>query len=221
MFRFRLLPLILAAAFVVIFIRASDVLLGMTSPENAPPSSDAIAAEPSASEEDDDSDEAYQPEEPIYSPNAPKGPDAITPDDASKIERELLESLSKRREELQAWSESISMRENILNATEMKINKKISDLKILEKRVSELLAQYNDKEDAKIRSLVKIYESMKPKDAANIFNELEMDILLSVVDAMSERRAAPILAKLNPEKARMVTEALAKERRLSATEPQQ
>jgi len=38
---------------------------------------------------------------------------------------------------------------------------------------------------------------------------------------MSERRAAPILAKLNPEKARMVTEALAKERRLSASEPQQ
>ena len=130
MFRFRLLPLILAAAFVVIFIRASDVLLGMTSHETKPLSSDAIAAEPNASEgeAEGEGDEAYQPEEPIYSPNAPKGPDAITPDDASKIERELLESLSKRRVELQAWSESISMRENILNATEMKINNKISDL---------------------------------------------------------------------------------------------
>ncbi len=45
-----------------------------------------------------------------------------------------------------------------------------------------LLAQYNDKEDSKIRSLVKIYENMKAKDAARIFNEMEMPILLEVID---------------------------------------
>lgn len=216
MLRFRLLPLILAIAFLVIFLKLSDFFLSNQQPNNSSSANfQAIAAE---TEEEED---IYVPEEPIYSPNAPKGPETISPDDSSKVERELLESLSKRREELQQWSESISMRENVLNATEMKINRKMAELKNLEEKVSSLLAQYNEKEDAKIRSLVKIYENMKPKDAANIFNELEMEILLEVVDAMSERKVAPILAKVNPEKARSVTEALAKERKLNTMDPAQ
>ncbi len=209
MLRFRLLPLILVGAFIAIFIKASDLLFETTTSVSNTSSLQAIAAEPEYDEE------AFEPEEPVYSPNAPKGPEAISPDDSSKVERELLESLAKRREELQEWSQSISMRENVLNATEMKINQKMSELRELEKNVSKLLEHYNEKEDSKIRSLVKIYENMKPKDAAIIFNELEMDILLAVVDAMSERKVAPILAKVNPEKARSVTEALARERKLT------
>lgn len=224
MIRFRLLPIILVAAFVAIFIKASDLVIeSIASGESSPriSSTQAIAAEPEGDEEGEDGEDIYAPEEPIYSPNAPKGPESVIPDATSAVEKELLEGLAKRREELQQWSESISMRENVLNATEMKINQKIADLKALEKRVSNLLAQYNEKEDAKIRSLVKIYESMKPKDAAAIFNDLEMDTLLAVIDAMSERRAAPILAKLDPEKARTITASLAKERRLSATDAPQ
>lgn len=61
----------------------------------------------------------------------------------------------------------------MLKATENKIDKKVSELKTLQTQLEELMKQYEQKENSKILSLVKIYEAIKPKDAAKIFNELE------------------------------------------------
>ena len=55
---------------------------------------------------------------------------------------------------------------------------------------------------------------MKPKDAARIFDELDMVVLLPVVERMKERVTAPILAKMNAAKARAITEELASRRDL-------
>ena len=77
-----------------------------------------------------------------------------------------------------------------------------------------LLGQQEKMEEDRIVSLVRIYEGMKPKEAATIFNTLEMDILLTVIGRMSERKSGPILASMDPEKARIVTTRLAMQRRL-------
>src|SRR3546814_4430099 len=63
----------------------------------------------------------------------------------------------------------------------------------------------SDLSEGQMQSLVKIYESMKPKDAARIFEELDMEVLLEVVERMKERKTAPILAEMNPERAKTVT----------------
>jgi flagellar motility protein MotE (MotC chaperone) len=76
-----------------------------------------------------------------------------------------------------------------------------------------VLAQYNEKQDSQIKSLVKIYESMKPEEAAAIFNEMEMPILLDVIGKMSERKVALVLAGMNPKRARDVTQELADKRK--------
>ena len=52
-------------------------------------------------------------------------------------------------------------------------------------------------------------ENMKPRDAAAIFNDLDMPVLLSVVGRMKEARAAAVLAAMSPDKAREVTTQLA------------
>jgi len=75
----------------------------------------------------------------------------------------------------------------------------------LQATIESLIKTYDDQQDAKLMSLVKIYESMKPKDAALIFEELEMDVLLQVAERMKERSLAPIMAKMNPVRAREVT----------------
>ena len=59
------------------------------------------------------------------------------------------------------------------------------------------------------RGLVKVYESMKPRDAAVIFNDLDMPVLLQVVDRMKEAKAAPVLAAMQADKARELTTKLA------------
>jgi flagellar motility protein MotE (MotC chaperone) len=60
-------------------------------------------------------------------------------------------------------------------------------------------------QDAKVASLVKIYENMKPKDAARIFEALDMDTLLLVAERMKERKLAPVMAQMNSERAKDIT----------------
>ncbi len=134
----------------------------------------------------------------------------------SDIELDILQSLSERREELDAFEKEVRMKENLLEATELRLDQKINEIKSLEETMRDLLKEYDEKEDAKIRSLVKIYENMKPKEAARIFDELEMPVLLLVADRMSERRAAPILAKMTPLKAKQLTVELAEQRKVRA-----
>lgn len=133
----------------------------------------------------------------------------------SKVELELLENLGKRREELERWETNIQVKEAALDATEKRINDKITQIEAMKKDVSDLLAQYNQQEDTKIKSLVKIYENMKPKDAARIFDEIEMPILLLLIDKMAEKKASPILSEMSPQKAKQVTVELAAQRQIN------
>lgn len=131
----------------------------------------------------------------------------------SKTELDLLENLAKRRDELDQREKELEMKSSVLDATEKRINDKVGEMKLLQTELTKVVAQYNEQQDTQIKSLVKIYESMKPSDAANIFNELDMPILLEVIDKMSERKVALVLAGMDPKKARDVTQELAEMRR--------
>ena len=130
----------------------------------------------------------------------------------TRSEIELLKELSKRREVLDKEKSDLNVREQVLKATETKIDKKVSELKTLQTQLEELMKQYEQKENSKILSLVKIYEAMRPKDAAKIFNELEMPVLLKVVSNMKEIKVAPVIASMDPIKARELSIELSKQK---------
>jgi flagellar motility protein MotE (MotC chaperone) len=123
----------------------------------------------------------------------------------SPDEIKLLQNLSQRRKEIEQKTEDLNLKEKLLKATEVQVNSKVSELKALKLEVEGLLAQYNEKENQKLMSLVKIYESMKPQDAAKIFDALDMPILLQVISNMKEAKVAPILSKMDPNRAREVS----------------
>jgi flagellar motility protein MotE (MotC chaperone) len=127
-------------------------------------------------------------------------PTLLTP-----AEIDILQQLAVRRDQLDAREKEIQMRTGLLNAAEERINKKIAELQTLRVTIDGLIKKFDAQQDAKLKSLVKIYENMKPKDAAKIFEELEMDTLLEVAERMKERKLADILAKMPPERAREVT----------------
>lgn len=129
-------------------------------------------------------------------------------------ELELLQSLSRRREELEQRAREIDEREVLLKAAEQRIEQRIDDLEALQASIEALLVEHDDQTEAQMQSLVKIYESMKPKDAARIFEELDMEVLLDVIERMKERKSAPILAEMNPQRAKNVTLELAQRREL-------
>ena len=132
----------------------------------------------------------------------------------SDAEIEVLQSLSKRRDELDRRERELGQRQALLDAAGQEIDQKVAELGSLRKELETLLGQQQTMQEERIKSLVKIYEGMKPKEAARIFDTLEMDVLLTVIGRMSERKTAPIFASMDPEKARTLTIKLAEQRKL-------
>ena len=121
-------------------------------------------------------------------------------------EIDLLQALAERRRELDLRARELEQREILLRAVEQRIEEKVGGLKAL-------LKQQEEQTDDQYKSLVKIYESMKPKDAARIFEKMDLAVLMPVVERMKERKTAPILAKMNPVKATAITTRLAQRRK--------
>lgn len=61
-----------------------------------------------------------------------------------------------------------------LEPTEAERELREAKLRAVEATIQSLLITYDEQEEAQLQSVVAIYEAMKPKDAAKIFNELDL-----------------------------------------------
>ena len=121
----------------------------------------------------------------------------------------ILKNLSNRRQALEVKEAELANKEKILEAMERALANKMLELNQLQAKVNNLVKHYEDREKVQIKSLVRIYEHMKPKEAAKIFNELETKMLVALISHMKELKVSPILANMNSARAREVSIALA------------
>ena len=126
--------------------------------------------------------------------------------------KELLQQMSARRTELDQWKKDLDLRASLIEASSKKLDDKIAKLEELKTVTQNLLDEYKGEDSKKIKGMVKVYENMKPKEAAKVFDQLEMPILLELVGQMNERRISPILAKMNAAKAKELTEKILENR---------
>lgn len=150
----------------------------------------------------------------VASTAADEGARVRNPLAMSEAEVELLQQLAERRKELQRREEALDRRQSLLKAAEKRLKADLAELESLKKEIENLLIEYDDQQAKQVERLVSIYEKMDPEDAARIFEDLEMPVLLKVIDRMNERRTAPILAEMKPTKAQALTLELAKRREL-------
>ena len=191
--RLRLFPVLIATALIALTVRVGDLWSGLGTVAWAQSASqDQSNAEAAASED----------------PTPPEVEDAqimtlpSDPFSLSSEEIDLLQALGERRKELDLRARQLEQREALLLAVERRIDEKVKTLKGLQKTIeTETEDQY--------KSLVKIYENMKPKDAARFFAELDMDILLPVTKRMKERKLAAILSKMDAATVRALTTQMA------------
>jgi flagellar motility protein MotE (MotC chaperone) len=130
----------------------------------------------------------------------------------SPAEVEILQGLDHRRKQLEQREKELNLRQTMLDAIEKNIDNKITEMRQAKKELETVVATYETKKREKSKGLVKIYETMKPKEAARIFDELQMSILVEVAEQMKEGRLAEILAQMKPERAKDLTVQLANNR---------
>jgi len=218
--RFRLLPIVTVLLMLTFTVRLGDFALQLAMGDTATlQKSEAFAQEkdvlPKPDEEKAPDPSATATEDPaVDASKEPEKEDDPFIEEFSEEEIKVLQALSKRRDQIDQRERDLDQREKLLKAAEMKVDEKVVELASLKTQLEALLDKQQKDEEQSIAQLVKIYESMKPKDAANIFNEMEFDVLLKIVGQMSERRVAPILATMNPNRAREISRRIAEQKSL-------
>jgi flagellar motility protein MotE (MotC chaperone) len=131
----------------------------------------------------------------------------------SPAERAVLERLSERRQELDARAKQLEMRENLVLAAEKRLESRLAQLKQLESQINEATRAKDENEVARLKNVVTMYENMKPKDAARVFDRLDMRVLAEVATKINPRRMSDILAQMTPDAAERLTIELSRRER--------
>jgi flagellar motility protein MotE (MotC chaperone) len=129
----------------------------------------------------------------------------IDPPRASAAERALLERLHVRRQELDARARELEVRESLLKAAEKRLETRMNELKDVEARANGAVQRKDEAEAARLKSVVTAYENMKPRDAARIFDRLELRVLVELTNQINPRRMSDIMAQMSPEAAQRLT----------------
>ncbi len=127
----------------------------------------------------------------------------------SAAEFNLLTNLQDRRIELDARENDILTREGILKTAEAIVQAKIDNLHQVEGNIQKLLGQVDEMEAQRIAGLVRVYEKMKPKDAALVMQGLSDETVIAIASKMKDQSLALILAKMDTVRARQITSMLA------------
>lgn len=128
----------------------------------------------------------------------------------SAAERAILERLQSRRQEIESRQREIDIRESLLKSAEKRIENKVEEMKAVESRITATQAEQKAAEAQRMKGLVTMYEGMKPKDAARVFDRLEMGVLIEIASAIAPRKMSDILGLMSPEAAERLTVEMAR-----------
>ena len=173
---------------------------------------------PIINDDDPPSDDTNEEEEEAgLQPIQSSSPSRATMEEASsginrmigRQEQELLNQLGERRLDLERREAEITRKEALLTAAEQQMVERQKNLEALNREIQEMIREFEDEKEEARSSVIQTYNIMKPRAAAAIFNELELDILINVVRSMTPRKLAQIMAQMDPIKAKELTTELA------------
>lgn len=216
MMRFRLLPVVIFAAAFALSVKLGGLWYGLDGNlVSTPVHAQEKTPEKAAGKDNAKAGDNEKKSQKITTKTREDMPNLrFDPGMVTDSELDVLQKLAERRVELNRRSQRLDTREFLLQATEKRIEAKLDDLRQMQNTISALLKTHDKEQEAKFRSVVKIYETMKPKAAARIFEQLDMTVLLNVIERMREVKASAILSRMSSEKAKSVTVALAELRTL-------
>ena len=170
----------------------------------------SVHGEPKAEKKEEKKEDAK-----VAAGEPPPKPDGVVvfPEQNSQVsasERAILERLQARRQELDARAREIEIRESLLKAAEKRVESKVEEAKASEAKVAAAASQKAEADAARFKGIITMYESMKPKDAAKVFDRLEMPVLYEIASQIAPRKMSDIMGLMQPEAAERLTVELAR-----------
>lgn len=138
-------------------------------------------------------------------------PGATAPGEPGDPLADVAAELARRAAELEARERDLAVREAAVAAVETRLGSQLARLEGLKKELEDLARKISGQDEAEIAQLVKTYEAMKARSAAQVFDQLALDLLLPIARRMREAKLAAILAAMEPVRAKQLTAALAQQ----------
>jgi flagellar motility protein MotE (MotC chaperone) len=121
----------------------------------------------------------------------------------------LLQSLQEREVLLKAREEQLAKREEELNTLQQQLEEQFTSLTLLRKELGALIEEKEAFKEKGFEHLVKIYEGMKPAEAASLVERLSHGTAVRLLYRMKEKKVSHILGFVKPAIAAKLSEHLA------------
>ena len=113
----------------------------------------------------------------------------------------LLARLRAREQDLTRREEELDLRDKTLEKLSQEIDARLQELATAEETLRQTMALADSAAENDLENLTRVYENMKPKDAAVLFETMEPSFAAGFLGRMQTASAAQILSGLSPEKA--------------------
>ena len=113
----------------------------------------------------------------------------------------LLARLRAREQDLTRREEELDLRDKTLEKLSQEIDARLQELASAEETLRQTMALADSAAENDLENLTRVYENMKPKDAAVLFETMEPSFAAGFLGRMQTASAAQILSGLSPEKA--------------------
>lgn len=121
----------------------------------------------------------------------------------------ILDALKKREERVATREGELQTRLQALNLAEQEIDRKMAAMQAAEEKLRATLAMAETAAEDDVARLTQVYATMKPKQAAALFEEMDPEFAAGFLGRMRPDAAAAIMAGLTPQKAYTVSVLLA------------
>ena len=140
---------------------------------------------------------------------APMPPLVVTFEGPQEL-RDVAQDLAERRRRLETDEGGLAVERAALMTARDDLAREVGRLETLKGDLERLTAAASADAQERQRRLVRLYETMKPKSAAAVFDKLDIDTSLPILHGMREARAAAIMGAMDPAKVRLLTLELAR-----------
>lgn len=126
--------------------------------------------------------------------------------DIESDDSDYIYKLTERKKALDLREEELSKKAAEIEAQKVLVEKKLTELEEYRIKISTMLQDRIKADDAKVETLVQVYTSMKPSQAAKIFETMDEDLVIDILSRMKKKSAAEILNLIKTEKAQAFAE---------------
>ncbi|HEY9039545.1 MAG TPA: hypothetical protein VIN05_11475 [Roseovarius sp.] len=121
----------------------------------------------------------------------------------------MLKGFQRREARLKEQEEVLLDRQQALKLADRQIDSKLARLEAAEQKLRRTIVMADTAAESDVGRLIKVYETMKSKQAAALFEEMSPDFAAGFLARMRPEAAAGIMAGLSPQAAHTISVVLA------------